>query len=131
MDWVNKDYEYIKSQRERTSEENRETLKPLTRGDYDKPITSSNTKECAKEVRKSLFGENCHFCGEIEEGKRIVVHRKDSRPHESHILASVKYLRNLNPDDWVALCNKCHRQVTWARDTIGMKWDDLSLEIQR
>ena len=58
----------------------------------------------------------------------MVIHRKDGRPHESRILASVKYLRNLDSNEWVALCNKCHRQVTWARDTLGMKWNDLDLE---
>ncbi len=131
MEWVNKDYDYIKSRREQASGVSKESFKPLTREDYDKPITGVYPRESAKEVRKSLFGESCHFCGEIEEGKRIVIHRKDGRPHESRILASVKYLRNLDSNEWVALCNKCHRQVTWARDTLGMKWDDLLLEKQK
>ena len=127
MEMVSKDYDYIKSQREQPSGVSKESFKPLTREDYDKPIAGIYPRESAKEVRKSLFGESCHFCGEIEEGKKMVIHRKDGRTHERHILASTKYLRNLNPDDWVALCNKCHRQVTWARDTLGMIWNDLDL----
>ncbi len=130
MDWANKDYDYIKSQRELAYGAKKETLKPLTREDYDKSMTGSYARESAKEVRKSLFGESCHFCGEIEEGKNRVSHRKDGRPHENRILASAKYLRNLDSDEWVGLCNKCHRQVTWARDTLGMKWDDFSIEKQ-
>ena len=128
MEMAKKDYDYIKSQRKLVSGTSKETLKPLTRKDYEKPMTGSFARESAKDVRKSLFGESCHFCGDIEEGKKMVIHRKDGRPHENRILASTKYLRNLNPDDWVALCNKCHRQVTWARDTLGMIWIDLDLE---
>ena len=129
MDWANKDYEYLKSQRELASAVSKETIKPLTREDYDRP-NASHARVSAKEVRKSLFGESCHFCGEIEEGKKMVVHRKDGRPHENRILASAKYLRNLDSDEWVGLCNKCHRQVTWASDTLGMKWDNFSIEKQ-
>ncbi|MHA1963660.1 MAG: hypothetical protein ACXACG_10240 [Candidatus Thorarchaeota archaeon] len=131
MDWVNKDYEFIKFQSKQTSQSSRESLRPLTRKDYCKPNTCSSKRESAKEVRKSLFGESCYFCGEIEKGKKMVIHRKDGRPHESRILASAKYLRNLDPDEWVPLCNKCHRHVTWARDILGMKWDDLTLNIQK
>jgi hypothetical protein len=126
MKWANKDWDYVKSQKELSARLSKETLEPLTREDYKEPRTSevrAHLGESAKEVRKSLFGESCHFCGEIEDGKRMAIHRKDGRPHDIRILSSAKYLKIIDPDEWVPLCSKCHRQVTWAGNILGMNWE--------
>lgn len=78
-------------------------------------------------LRCELFGESCHFCGTRSTEKKIVVHRKDFRPHNKRLLESKRYLRTLNPDDWAALCNKCHRYTHWAHEILGMDKDDLNL----
>ena len=129
MENANKEWKDIETKKESGNDSIKETLKPLTREDYEdnQPSLRNNiARKSAKEVRESLFGNSCHYCGKIEEGKRMVIHRKDGRPHDSRILSSAKYLRNLNSDKWVALCNKCQRQVKWAEDTLEMGWDDLN-----
>ena len=103
---------------------NSQKLEPITREDFDletKPKSNANRIN-PKDMRKLLFGTKCQTC---ESRKTLVIHRKDGRPHENRILASTKYLRELNPAEWVALCRNCHRQVTWANDILGAIWDEI------
>jgi DNA-binding XRE family transcriptional regulator len=86
---------------------------------------TQETKESIKKVRKRLFGAECDVCSESE-NRRIIIHRKDGRPHQNSLLWSRGNLESLNPDEWVALCQKCHRYVHWAEDNLGLSWDDLS-----
>jgi transcriptional regulator with XRE-family HTH domain len=79
------------------------------------------------DLRESLFGRACHFCGAEYEDRRLVIHRKDGRPHDFRLLLREKYLRTLKPHEWVALCQKCHRYVHWAMNRLHLKWDDLKL----
>lgn len=128
MENANKEWKNIESRKTLGINSSEENIKPLTREDYEGKQTEgrdSRFGRTAKEVRMSMFGRSCHFCGKIDEWKRIVIHRKDGRPHDNRILSSAKYLRNLDPTKWVALCNKCHRQVTWAKYTLGIGRDDL------
>jgi hypothetical protein len=78
-----------------------------------------------EEMRKTLFGDKCHFCGTVPEGMRLVVHRKDGSKHSRRLLSLKKYLRELNPDEWVALCQKHHRYVHWAMDRLHLRWQDM------
>lgn len=126
MQNANKEWDDIESRRESIIDSSEGTLEPLTREDYENTsYRNGGSGMNAKEVRESLFGNSCHFCGEIPKRKRMVIHRKDGRRHDERILSSAKYLKRINPDNWVGLCNKCHRQTTWSKDILGMDWDDL------
>ncbi|MFW9890277.1 MAG: sigma factor-like helix-turn-helix DNA-binding protein, partial [Candidatus Thorarchaeota archaeon] len=78
-----------------------------------------------EELRDVLFGVECHFCGTDYEDRRLVIHRKDGRPHNLRLLEKERYLRTLKLDEWVALCQKCHRYVHWAEEKLGLSWSDL------
>lgn len=76
--------------------------------------------EDIEDLRKSIFGEECHFCGKDYENRRLAIHRKDGRAHRSSLLWSERNLKALNPDEWIALCQKCHRYVHWAEDILNL-----------
>jgi len=97
---------------------------PITREDFDLEAKSKNNVERInpKDMRRYLFGTKCQIC---KSKKTLVIHRKDGRPHENRILASTKYLRELNPANWVALCRNCHRQITWTSDILGASWNEI------
>ena len=78
-----------------------------------------------EELRKTIFGDKCYFCGDNYEDRRLVIHRKDGEPHQSSLLWSEVRLKSLNPDDWVALCLKCHRYVHWAMENLNLTYKDL------
>ncbi len=82
------------------------------------------TRESINELRKSLFGEVCSLCDDSAE-RRLVIHRKDGRSHSSSVLWSRGNLESLDPDEWAALCQKCHRYVHWAEDSLGLEWNDF------
>lgn len=42
----------------------------------------------------------------------------------SAVLFPVPTLRCF-PDEWAALCQKCHRYVHWAEGNLGLEWDDM------
>ena len=107
-----------------------EELEPLNLPDKDvlsskRYLELKKSEEKIENLGRALFGENCYFCGVHYSEKRIVTHRKDGRPHNRKMLESEMYLRTLNPDEWVSLCNKCHRYVHWARDKLHIEWEDL------
>ncbi|MFW9889156.1 MAG: hypothetical protein ACFFER_13305 [Candidatus Thorarchaeota archaeon] len=79
------------------------------------------------DLREALFGNECYFCGSDYECRRLTIHRKDGRPHDFRLLEKERYLRTLKPDEWVALCQKCHRYVHWAMNRLHLKWADLKL----
>ncbi|MFW9890313.1 MAG: hypothetical protein ACFFER_19200, partial [Candidatus Thorarchaeota archaeon] len=76
-------------------------------------------------LRRAIFGDSCYFCGTYHSKARLVIHRKDGRPHDSKLLVKEKYYRTLNPKNWVPLCQKHHRYVHWAMDNLALKWEDL------
>ncbi|MHA1480083.1 MAG: hypothetical protein ACTSQZ_01495 [Candidatus Thorarchaeota archaeon] len=80
-------------------------------------------KETIDELRKRLFGEECSICG--SDTRRLVIHRKDGRPHNRNFLRSRENLEALDTDEWTPLCQKCHRYVHWAEDILGLYWDDF------
>ncbi len=86
---------------------------------------TGKSKQEIEELRKSLFGRDCHFCGDNYESRRLTIHRKDGRPHRDSLVWSESSLKSLNPDEWTALCQKCHRYVHWAEENFGLSWDDL------
>lgn len=84
------------------------------------------TRKDAQEMRRDIFGEDCFFCGEIQEDKRLVIHRKDGESHEQSDIWDIEKLQNLKRDEWVPVCNKHHRYVHWAMDWIYMTWEDIA-----
>jgi len=81
--------------------------------------------ETISELRKRLFGEVCSICS--SDNRRLVIHRKDRKPHEKNFLRSRQNLEALDLEEWTPLCQKCHRYVHWATEYLGFKWDDLKL----
>ncbi len=79
-----------------------------------------------KELRDEIFGTDCRLCGEPYEH----VHRKDGKPHKSHILWSRKSLLKLNPDDWAALCEGCHRVTHMLMRTYGFDWNQIETKVK-
>ncbi len=102
-----------------------------TRSNAKKDTSSTSNEETVEEMRKAIFGEECHFCGTIPEGKRLVIHRKDGTRHRDGLLWSREQLPNLDPDEWVPLCQKHHRYVHWAMDELGFNWDNLESAFRR
>jgi DNA-binding transcriptional regulator LsrR (DeoR family) len=79
-----------------------------------------------EELRRAIFGEECHFCGlHYDKGKRVILHRKDGRPHNNRLITQERYFRTLDPEEWVSLCQKHHRYVHWAMNDLGLEWDNL------
>ena len=83
----------------------------------------SEEKETIGELRKRLFGEECRICN--SDDRRLIIHRKDGRPHESNFLMKRENLEALDIDEWVPLCQKCHRYIHWAEEKLGLSWDDF------
>ena len=94
--------------------------------EYDEIMSHMEESIEIKELRKALFGEDCYFCGSDYERRRLIVHRKDGTTHDFKLLHSEKYLRTLNLDDWVPLCQKCHSYVHWIMEKFQMNWDSLA-----
>ncbi len=80
----------------------------------------------AQEMRRDIFGEDCFFCGQIPEDKKLLIHRKDGESHEQRDIWGIEELQNLNRDEWVPVCNKHHRYVHWAMDWLYMSWEDIA-----
>ena len=78
-----------------------------------------------KELREQLFGKECKVCEVSIQNKPHAIHRIDFKEHEQNKLWRIKYLKSLNPDEWVALCAACHRGVHWLRNQFGIRWDDI------
>lgn len=79
-----------------------------------------------EELRRALLGEKCYFCDlHYNKGKRVIIHRKDGRPHDSKLTTKEQYFRTLEPKEWVSVCQKHHRYVHWVMDDLGLEWDDL------
>ncbi|MHA1637700.1 MAG: hypothetical protein ACTSUO_03765 [Candidatus Thorarchaeota archaeon] len=76
-----------------------------------------------REVRKRIFGDDCHFCKSDYGIRRLNLHRKDGRSHDAKLLWSKESLIRLNPEEWIFLCTKCHNYVGWSFKHMRLKWD--------
>ncbi len=83
------------------------------------------TNTSVEQLSMRMLGEKCYFCEVKDEEKRLVIHRKDGTEHDKRTLWSAKRLRQLDPDEWVSLCQKCHRYVHWAMDALHLDWGFL------
>ncbi|MHA2229498.1 MAG: hypothetical protein ACXABZ_14185 [Candidatus Thorarchaeota archaeon] len=85
-------------------------------------------KETISELRIRLFGEECSICG--SDKRKLPIHRKDGRPHDRNFLRSRENLESLDVDEWVLLCQKCHRYVHWAEEKLGLSWHDIGMKFR-
>jgi hypothetical protein len=104
---------------------------------YDSEIERQQAKKeryrrRIEEIRESLFGVKCGVCGrtkldsERERGKNsLVIHRKDGQEHDENALRRVEFLTNVNPEEWIALCLRCHRGVHWVMNRYGYDWEQI------
>ncbi|MHA1882379.1 MAG: hypothetical protein ACTSUO_04965 [Candidatus Thorarchaeota archaeon] len=84
-----------------------------------------------EEMRKDLFGEDCFFCGELPSDKALAIHKKDGEEHDKKELWNKEKLAKLNPDDWVALCQKHHRYTHWAMKRLHLNWEDIASAVTK
>ena len=81
-----------------------------------------NTQIKIIELRKEIFGTKCQTC--TEEGN-IIVHRKDGSEHNPDELWRIHYLRNVNPNEYAAVCPSCHPGIHWMMDTYDQNWEQI------
>ena len=126
MDWKTIESQLEQRTMKRTYQEAvKQNSKHDSQSTSNKKDQKQNLVGEVEDIRKSLFGDECYFCGTIPEGKRLVIHRKDSSPHRGSLLWSKERLRELKPEEWQALCTKHHRYVHWAMKNLGFEWDDI------
>jgi DNA-directed RNA polymerase specialized sigma subunit len=124
-------YDDLEQLAEETRHSEPEVLDPFYRPGKNTPSSARyneirpHFEGSTKELRMTLFGENCYSCSVHYEEKTLVIHRKDGRPHHPKLLEHERYFRTLDPREWVSLCRKCHRYVHWTMDNAGLKWSDL------
>lgn len=110
---------YLNEEREQVTE-----IKEST-GNLENSILENIENTNVETLRRRLFGEQCYFCGSYYNGRRLTIHRKDGKQHRSVLLWSQRNLKSLDSNEWVSLCQKCHRYVHWAMDNLQMKWEDF------
>ncbi|MHA2223010.1 MAG: hypothetical protein ACXAAO_13260 [Candidatus Thorarchaeota archaeon] len=80
----------------------------------------------AREIRDEMFGTECVSCGKPKE----IVHRKDGTPHHRRVTWAKKSLKTLDPDDWVSLCEPCHRLTHSLMTSFSCEWKDIERILQ-
>ncbi len=84
-----------------------------------------------EDMRRKLFGTECSICTKIKDEVSLIIHNKAGLPHHRHFLWSRENLNSINPDEWVALCRKCHRNVHWSMSELGFDWDYIEHRIKK
>ncbi len=79
------------------------------------------TTRTVREIRDEMFGKDCVSCRRPKE----VIHKKDGEPHERYRTWTKKALRTVNPNEWVALCEPCHRLTHSLMKSFSCEWDDI------
>jgi len=76
-----------------------------------------------KETRIQMFGTKCNACGsEKKPNKNLHLHRKDGTEHSRHLFRAQKKLESLNPDEWAALCDRCHLGIHLLMKIFRFDW---------
>lgn len=78
-----------------------------------------------EDMRRELFGNKCSICNQIKSERGLVIHNKAGIPHHRHFLWSNENLNSIDPEEWVALCRKCHRNVHWSMNELGFSWESI------
>jgi hypothetical protein len=76
-----------------------------------------------KDTRLRMFGSRCHAChSEKKPNKSLHLHRKDGTEHDRHLFRSLKKLKSLKPEEWSALCDRCHLGIHLLMKVFGFDW---------
>jgi uncharacterized cysteine cluster protein YcgN (CxxCxxCC family) len=68
-------------------------------------------------------GQAAYACGsEKKPNKNLHLHRKDGTEHSRHLFRSQKKLESLIPDEWAALCDRCHLGIHLLMKTFRFDW---------
>ena len=78
------------------------------------------------------FGNMCHFCNFKPEkkGQYTIIHRKDGKKHKLSGLWNIQDLKNMNPNEYICLCGRCHGGVHWCMKYLGMTWEEIEIKIK-
>jgi predicted DNA-binding protein YlxM (UPF0122 family) len=79
------------------------------------------TVKTVAEIRDEMFGTNCVSCGK----PRNVVHKKDGQSHHRRLTWTKVELQNVNPDEWAALCEPCHKLVHSLMSIFNLEWNNI------
>ena len=76
-----------------------------------------------KDIISSYLGDSCFFC---DYKRRLVTHRKDGNSHEKLINLKINLLKQeLETNNYVYVCYKCHKAIHWCMIYLGFDWDKL------
>jgi len=80
-----------------------------------------------KKLMLEYFGEECYFCKFIANKKGVwtILHRKDGKEHKKPCTWTIEDLKNLDVENYVRLCGRCHHGVHWCMEYLGMSWEDI------
>ena len=82
-----------------------------------------NSVESIRNRRFSIFGDECAVCNRHAKDHKLVLHRKDGKPHHRNSTWTEKFLQTAVVDEWVMLCDRCHTGVHWFMEHYDVKWD--------
>lgn len=106
-------------------ERNKESKRKYRQNNKDKIKAYNKTRNLEIRAKRrneleQILGTKCKICGKE---KRIICHRKNGEPHESK--DTYKMVLE-HPEDWIRLCEFCHKGVHWAMKHLNMSWDDIT-----
>jgi len=84
-----------------------------------------NENLSVEDMRRDLFGTECSVCSQTEGEKGLIIHNKAGLPHDRHFLWTKENLNSIDPEEWVALCRKCHRHTHWSMNELGFSWESI------
>ena len=83
-------------------------------------------KEAAKLklLRLKYLGDSCVIC-KTKRGK-LFAHRKDGESHKELSNINLKEIQEeLETDEYILLCYRCHKSVHWCMEKLGVKWKEI------
>jgi len=69
------------------------------------------------------IGNRCRIC---EYPERLCIHHKNGEPHPVLTLLSWDSLNEININEYVVLCHKCHSHVHWCMNTLNISWESIA-----
>ena len=96
---------YLKKDKERRKQYQKEYLRKY--------------RQRIREEADKIFGKKCYIC---DRERRLVFHKKDGEKHQ-HTLTALLALKN--PEEYVKLCEWCHKAVHWLMEWFDMTWEDI------
>jgi 5-methylcytosine-specific restriction endonuclease McrA len=76
-----------------------------------------------KRKTNEIFPLECFFCGDTVE-RHLEMHEIHNRRHAGSGTEAKKYYLS-HRNDFVRLCRRCHRWVSWVHKVFGKTWKDI------